>query len=64
MIDTKAITNRLKLALIRAAALKDAKAKPAQPQDGPVADSESLAEGRSEPLFQPRRMRPPKSTDL
>jgi uncharacterized low-complexity protein len=66
VIDTKAITNRLRLALVRAgaAAFKDVKAKPPEPHTGQVADSESLAEGRCGPLFQPRRVRPPNSTDL
>jgi hypothetical protein len=64
MIDTKAITNRLRLALVRATAFKDAKAKPPEAQTGQVADSESLADGRSGPLFKPRHMRTPNGTDL
>lgn len=67
MIDTKSITQRLRLALLRAggAALDDGhKAEPPQPQTGPVADSDSLAEGRSQPIFHPRRVRTPTGTDL
>jgi hypothetical protein len=67
MIDTKAITQRLRLALIRAgdAMLGDApeSQRDDDTQPGKLADSDGIVEGRSQPTFQPRRVRTPNGSD-
>jgi hypothetical protein len=67
MIDTKAITQRLRLALLRAGdvMLGDApeRESPGEARPDNLGDADSPVEGQSQPEFRPRRVRTPSGSD-